>query len=190
LGSSTAQTATDEELVRQIADGDREAFAALYDRCAAILFGIVLRIVRDPAEDEDVLQEVFLQIWQRASGYDARRGRVVPWLTLLARSRALDRFRTRSHRDRTAAQAAAEPAPPAADVADEVIVGQGGWVVRRALEEISEEQRTALSLAYFEGLTQSEIAARLQKPLGTVKTHTRVGLMRLREVLGEVEPRR
>jgi RNA polymerase sigma-70 factor, ECF subfamily len=176
----------DGELIQRVANADREAFAELYDRFAAILQGIVLRIVRSRAEAEDVLQEVFLQIWQRAASYDERRGRLVPWLTLLARSRALDRLRARDLGTRIAAQAAAEPPSQSTDAAEDVIVGEEGLLVRRALEEISEDQRSALSLAYFEGLTQSQIAERVEKPLGTVKTHTRLGLMRLGELLGDL----
>ena len=178
--------AEDAILVRA-AQASPPAFAALYDRHCAILFGIVLRILRNRAEAEDVLQETFLQIWQRAKSFDVSRGQALPWLTLLARSRALDRLRARNVRDRTAAEVANEPEAAAGDAADEVAVSEAALTVRRALEEVSAEQRTALTLAYFEGLTQSEIAVRLARPLGTVKTHTRLGLMRLRELLDESE---
>ena len=173
--------------MRRVGNADREAFAELYDRFAAILHGIVLRIVRSRAEAEDVLQGVFLQIWQRAGSYDERRGKLVPWLTLLARSRALDRLRARDQRSSVAAAAAAElPGSPASDPAEDVIVGEEGLLVRDALEKISEDQRSALSLAYFEGLTQSQIAERLEKPLGTVQTQRGLGLQRLRELLGGI----
>ena len=173
----------DAELIRRVARGDREAFAALYDRHGAILFGILMRILRNRAEAEDVLQEAFLQIWQRAGSFDEARGRVVPWLALVARSRALDRLRARGVRERTASELAAEadvPTPTTASIGNE-----DAPIVRRALGEIPEAQRSTLMLAYFEGLTQSEIAARQGKPLGTVKTHMRLGLIRLRELLGE-----
>jgi RNA polymerase sigma-70 factor (ECF subfamily) len=173
-----------------VARGDRQAFAALYDRHGAILFGIVLRILRSKSEAEEVLQEVFLQIWRGAGGFDASRGQLLPWLMLLARSRALDRLRARSVRDRAAAAVAVEPDPRVGDAADEVALSETSLTVRRALAEISEDQRTALMLAYFEGLTQSEIAVRLGKPLGTVKTHTRLGLARLRELLNEAGAKR
>jgi RNA polymerase sigma-70 factor (ECF subfamily) len=183
LRSPAEPSASDAELMRGIARGDRESFAALYDRHAAILFGVVLRILRDRAEAEDVLQESFLQVWQRAASYDESRGRALPWLMLLARSRALDRVRARRLRERTAFDLAWESersAPPPA-----AIVTEDAPIVRRALEQIPEAERSALMLAYFDGLSQSEIAASQQKPLGTVKTHMRTGLKRLRELLGE-----
>jgi RNA polymerase sigma-70 factor (ECF subfamily) len=180
-GHETRET----ELLERVASGDPRAFAELYERFGAILFGIVLRILRSRAEAEDALQEIFLEIWQRAASYDSSRGRVLPWLTLLARSRAVDRLRARSVRDRVAAEIAAEPEPSALDTANDVVLNEDCLIARRALEQVSADQRTALTLAYFEGLTQSEIAARLGKPLGTVKTHTRLGLLRLRELLSE-----
>ena len=181
--SSRPAHPTDVELIRRVAAGDREAFAAVYDRHAAILLGILLRILRNRAEAEDVLQDTFLQIWQRAARFDEARGKVVPWLALLARSRALDRLRSRGVRDRTASELAAETGAPS--TSDSTIANEDGPIVRRALEAIPEAQRSALQLAYFEGLTQSEIAARQGKPLGTVKTHMRLGLIKLRELLGE-----
>src|SRR5438270_460258 len=130
----------DAELIQRVAGGDREGFAELYDRFAAILFGIVLRILRSRAEAEEVLQDTFLQIWQRSASFDERRGRVIPWLTLLARSRALDRLRNRNLQGRPAAEAAAEPEPQSADAVDEVMAGEEGLLVRRALAAISEDQ--------------------------------------------------
>jgi RNA polymerase sigma-70 factor, ECF subfamily len=173
-----------------VARGDRQAFAALYDRHGAILFGIVLRILRSKSEAEEVLQEVFLQIWRGAGRFDESRGQLLPWLMLLARSRALDRLRASSVRDRATAAVAAEPDPQIDDASDEVALSEISLTVRRALAEIPEDQRTALMLAYFEGLTQSEIAVRLGRPLGTVKTHTRLGLARLRELLNEAGAKR
>ncbi|MGH7897892.1 MAG: sigma-70 family RNA polymerase sigma factor [Candidatus Binatia bacterium] len=177
-----------------MARADQDAFGKLYDRYGAILFGIVLRILRSRAEAEDVLQDTFLQIWQRADTFDEARGRPLPWLAMLARSRALDRLRGRNLRDRVTADLAAEPEAESPDTAAGAALGEETRMVREALAEIPEAQRAALLLAYFDGFSQSEIAARLEKPLGTVKTHTRLGLMRLRELLTEpnrrTEPRR
>ena len=182
MSSPVEQSPSDAELVRRVARGDRDAFAAIYDRHGAILLGVLLRILRNRAEAEDVLQDTFLQVWQRAASFDEARGRVLPWLSLLARSRALDRLRSRGARERTASELAAEEltAPPSTAIGN-----PDAPIVRRALEQIPEAERSALRLAYFEGLTQSEIAERQQKPLGTVKTHMRLGLIKLRELLGE-----
>lgn len=177
---------SDASLLAAVARGEESALGALYDRHASILLGLVLRIVRGRPEAEDVLQEVFVQIWQRAGDYDPARGRPFLWLSMLARSRALDRVRSLGFRDRVAADVAREPAPPASDMVAEVARGEEGAIVRRLLDEIPEAQREALKLAYFEGLTQAEIAERTGKPLGTVKTHTRLGLMKLRDRLVEL----
>lgn len=174
-------------LLRACARGDEKAFASLYDRYSAILFGLLLRILHSRAEAEDCLQEVFLQIWQRAASFDESRGRPFTWLVTLARSRAIDRLRAASARERVANASAQETSEELIDAEDEAVRSEQGEVVRRALAAIPEEQRRALLLAYFEGLTQTEIAERLKEPLGTVKTRMRSGMSKLREMLrGEV----
>jgi len=184
LHPEQAQT-EDVELLRAIARGDEEAIAALYDRYRLILFGLILRILHSQPEAEDVLQEVFLQVWRRASDFDEKRGRPFTWLVTLARSRAIDRLRALGSRDRTATEAGRAATDSIVDAADDAVKSEQGEIVRGALKELPEEQRRALFLAYFEGLTQSEIAARLNSPLGTVKTRMRSGMIRLRELLGE-----
>jgi RNA polymerase sigma-70 factor (ECF subfamily) len=180
--------AAEAAMLHAVARGDESAFASLYDRYGSILFGLLLRILRDRPEAEDCLQEVFLQIWQRASSYDAARGRPFTWLVTLARSRAIDRLRSTGARTRTEQAAFADAGESVADADAEAFRSEQGAVVRGALAEIPEEQRRALLLAYFEGLSQTEIAARLGQPLGTVKTRMRSGMMRLRELLrGKVE---
>ena len=182
---------SDTELVRATARGDEKSFAALYDRYGSILFGLLLRILHSRPEAEDVLQEVFLQVWQRAADFDDTRGRPFTWLVTLARSRAIDRLRANESRSRTATTAAREvPVEEAtdSDAIDEVLRSEQGEMVRRALSELPVEQRRALILAYFEGLTQSEIAARLGEPLGTIKTRTRAGLIKLRDLLWQKMP--
>ena len=174
----------DVELLRLIAGGDEDALAALYDRYHLILFGLILRILHSQPEAEDVLQETFLQVWRKAKDFDAARGRPFTWLVTLARSRAIDRLRSSSARARTVAAASLSLTESISDAADDAMKSEQGEIVRRALTELPEEQRNALVLAYFEGLTQSEIAARLKTPLGTVKTRMRSGMMRLRELLG------
>lgn len=175
---------SDNELLAAVARGDEQALAVIYDRYRLILFGLILRILHDRHEAEDVLQETFLQVWRRAGDFDATRGRAFTWLVTIGRSRALDRLRALGSRARTAEEMAADSAQDqAGDAAEEAARSEQGKIVRQALEELPEEQKRTLFLAYFEGLTQSEIAARLGAPLGTVKTRMRAGLMKLREVL-------
>ena len=173
------------ELLHAIARGDEQALASLYDRYKVILFGLVLRILRRRDEAEDVLQELFLQVWKRATDFDAARGRPFTWLVTMARSRAIDRLRSLDARNRAGVEAARAAGEEWADAVTDAIRSEQGEIVRRALAELPEEQRRALLLAYFEGLTQTEIAARLNAPLGTIKTRMRSGMIRLRELLRE-----
>jgi RNA polymerase sigma-70 factor (ECF subfamily) len=162
-------------LVRRLAEGDSTALGEFYDRFAGLVNALALRIVRDTAEAEDVVQEVFVQAWRQAARFDASRGSVEAWLCTIARTRALDRLRRRSSRREDPAESAPAPAerPPT----------EAGIAVRKALEALSSDQRHALELAYYEGLTQSEIATRLGEPLGTIKTRIRTAMIRLREEL-------
>jgi RNA polymerase sigma-70 factor, ECF subfamily len=176
---------TDVEILRRVAGGDEGALSALYDRYRLILYGLILRILHSQAEAEDVLQDVFLQVWRRASDFDETRGRPFTWLVTLARSRAIDRLRALGSRERTAQEAARDVPDSISDAADDAVKSEQGEIVRRALRELPEEQRQTLLLAYFEGLTQTEIAERTGTPLGTVKTRMRSGMTKLRESLGE-----
>jgi len=176
---------SDTELLHAIARGDELALAALYDRYSSILLGLILRILHNRPEAEDVLQEMFLQVWRRAADFDEARGRGFTWLVTLARSRAIDRLRAVASRERAATAAMHESHGDVSDASDDVLRSEQAEIVRRALDGIPEEQRRALVLAYYEGLTQSEIAERLKQPLGTVKTRMRSGMIKLRELLGE-----
>ena len=164
---------------------DEQALAALYDRYRTILFGLLVRILNSREEAEDVLQEVFLQVWRRAGDFDELRGRPFTWLVTLARSRAIDRLRSLSARERAAIASAADLTDEISDADTEVTRSEQRGIVARALTQLPEEQKVALVLAYFEGLTQSEIAGRLGAPLGTVKTRMRSGMMKLRELLAD-----
>ena len=176
---------SDAELLRRIADGDEEALASLYDRYKAILFSLILRILNSRPEAEDILQDVFIQVWNKAKAFDEERGRAFTWLVTLSRSRAIDRLRQLGSRERTATEASRHAPELWADAEEDAIKSEQSEVVRNALAELPEEQRRALLLAYFEGLTQTEIAERLQTPLGTVKTRMRSGMIKLRELLAD-----
>jgi RNA polymerase sigma-70 factor, ECF subfamily len=182
----------DEVLVQRLLARDAEAFARLYDRHADLVYSVALRVLADTALAEDIAQDVFLRLWRTPAAYDAGRGRFVSWLVSVARNRAVDEVRMRGRRrlreigehdvGEEPVDVRAEDPQLAAQVQAERLA------VRRALALLPEEQRVALELAYFSGLTQQEIAQRLNQPLGTVKTRTRLAMKKLRAVLGrEVE---
>ena len=168
-----------------MASGDDSALAELYDRHARLLYALALRIVREATDAEDVLQEVFSQVWRQASRFDTSRGTVVGWLVTVTRSRALDRLRRRRARPETADgdQLATEMADPSEGVDVQLVTTEQAERVRVALASLSDDQRVPLELAYYEGQSQSEIAATLSVPLGTIKTRIRQALRRLRDAL-------
>ena len=165
---------------------DADALAALYDRHGARLLGLARRILGDGGEAEEVLQEVFLFAWRSAASYDPDRGNVLTWLLIATRSRAIDRLRTRRSPSRPEMRRLEEiPVEPSASEDPEAVSADRQWesVCRSAVGELPGDQRLVLELAYFEGLTQQEIADRTATPLGTVKTRARLGLMKLRDRL-------
>jgi RNA polymerase sigma-70 factor (ECF subfamily) len=175
---------TDVELLKAIVREDETALAKLYDRYRVILFGLLMRILNSREEAEDVLQEVFLQVWRRAADFDEDRGRVFTWLVTLARSRGIDRLRSLAARNRVAQAGAREASEEVSDAAADTFRSEQRSLMASALAQLPDEQKRALMLAYFDGLTQSEIATKLDAPLGTVKTRMRSGLSKLRELLG------
>ena len=174
---------TDVALLTAIAARDEAALAQLYDRYRAILFGLLMRILNNREEAEDVLQEVFLQVWRKAEDFDENRGRPFTWLVTLARSRGIDRLRTLAARERVAEAGAREASEEISDAATDAFKSEQRGLVSDALAKLPDEQKRPIMLAYFDGLTQSEIATRLGAPLGTVKTRMRTGMIRLRELL-------
>ena len=175
---------SDVELLHAVARGDEAALARLYDAYRVILFGLLVRILNSREEAEDILQDVFIQVWRRAKDFDEKRGRPFTWLVTLARSRAIDRLRQLGARQRLATGAAQEQTETVSDALSDTIKVAQRETVRNALAELPEEQRNTLVLAYFEGLTQSEIAGKLNAPLGTIKTRMRSGMIKLRALLG------
>jgi RNA polymerase sigma-70 factor (ECF subfamily) len=172
---------TDGELIQRAADGDRTAFEELYQRYSRPVFGLALRRLGDRGRAEDAVQETFASIWRSARTYRPERGPGAPWLYAVARNAIVDRARGRVEVPaEVPEEAASDPGP--GDVAEQNWVS---WRVHRALEELNEREREVISLAYWSGLSQSEVAEFLGIPLGTVKTRTRAALMRLADILGD-----
>jgi RNA polymerase sigma-70 factor (ECF subfamily) len=188
LQPAAESQADDVSCLQRIVSGDQAAAEGLYDRHARPLYSLILRILGDEPEAEDVLQEVFAQAFRQASRYDTRRGPVTAWLLTIARSRAIDRLRAR--RTRVEARGAGieiiDDMPAVQlDAASAMLDEERSRLVREALLGLPLLQRMAIELAYFEGLSHAEIAARLEQPLGTIKTRIRLALLKLRDVLTE-----
>lgn len=178
------------ELVRQVGNGDAEALATLYRRYSGMLAGLAHRILGDGADAEEILQEAFVQVWKQASRYDARRSSVSTWLVLITRSRAIDRLRSRRVVQRTVASAQKETLDlhTSPEGARDVLNAERRDRLRSELGRLPAEQRQVLEMAFYEGMTQSEIASRAGIPLGTVKTRTLLAMKKLRAALaGEIE---
>ena len=178
----------DAALLRRMADGDKSAFAELYDRFSRPLYATALRIVSDPAEAQDITHDAFLALWEKAAVFESERGSAFAWAVTLVRNRAIDRVRTRRRRAELLAASPPsdlgyheETAGGAAD--DSAVLGDQARAVRAAVAGLPAEQRRALELAFFSGLTQQQIAEKLSEPLGTVKARVRRGLLKLRDSL-------
>ncbi len=172
------------ELIRGVAAGDQQALATLYDTTSRTVYGLLLRILSDPSTAEEVLLDVYTQVWRQAGSYSAGRGKPMAWLTTIARSRAIDRLRRgRQEQMHAAPLDEAVRASSGAGVEECVLASEVSSVVRAALDELAPEQREVIELAYYGGMSHSEIAAARGLPLGTVKTRTRLGMMRLRQML-------
>lgn len=172
-------------LLRRSARGDEAAFAALYDAMAARVHGLLLRVVRDPAQAEEVTQETFLEIWRTASRFDPDRGSAVAWILTITHRKGVDRVRSAEAASRRDATYHRETRPVERDLtAEEATASLEAGRVRQALETLTPTQREAVELAYFGGYTHTEVAAMLDLPLGTAKTRIRDGLIRLRDTMG------
>lgn len=183
--SESSQVSPDAALVRRLLQRDVGAFEELYDRHSRLVYALVLRILQQATTAEEVVQDVFLQLWRRASQYDTSRGPFVPWLLTMARNRALDQLRLKSERQRRLEEQSEDLPPVVAmpDFESSLDEQRRAARVRELMASLNPQQKKAIELAYFEGLSHSEIAARLQEPLGTVKSWIRNGLLRLKEGL-------
>ncbi len=173
------------QLLGQVSGGDQDAFGELYDRFAPRVLGLVRRLLLDHAQAEEVTQEVFLEVWQSAGRFDPNKGRGATWIMTMAHRRAIDRIRSaQASRNRDTRVGIRDLEPGHDEVAENVEVLIEHERVRAAMARLSEAQRQAVSLAYYGGLTHSEIAAEIKAPIGTVKTRLRDGMIRLRDDLG------
>ena len=183
--SDSREVSLDAALVRRLLQRDVSAFEELYDRHSRIVFALVQRILQQASTSEEVVQDVFLQLWRNAAQYDSSRGPFVPWLLTLARNRALDQLRLKSERQRRR-EDQTEELPPVVTMPDfegSLDEQRRAKRVRELMASLHPQQKRAIELAYFEGLSHSEIANALKEPLGTVKSWIRNGLLRLKEGL-------
>src|SRR5438477_9334705 len=178
LSSADLKAASpDMALVSAIRAGDQSAMAALYDRFSSVVYSVALRVLRETGAAEDVLQDVFLQLWRNPGAFDASRGSLGAWLAVIARHKAIDVLRKRRPQSDLEEVVISFEAPLAEDASRKQIVERA----RAAIQQMSPEQRSALEMAFFQGLTHTEIAAKTGEPLGTIKTRIRSGLMALRK---------
>ena len=172
-------------LIQKVANQDRDAFSQLYDRFSSLVFALAMRMLRVRSDAEDLLQEVFVQIWRQAQSYSVQRGSPEAWIVNIARSRAIDKIRSIRRMEKsfvlTDDPARAESSE---NVESSAAESEARMAMNSALANLPETQRKVLELAYFDGLTQTEIANRLAEPLGTIKTRMRSGIQRLRDMLG------
>ncbi len=170
---------TDAAIVAGIRSGDESSLAQLYDRYSRVVYSVALRVIGDTGFAEDILQEIFLQLWKNPGAFDASRGNLGPWLSVIARNRAIDAIRKRKPQDDIEDVVLSV----STNFEEELDRNRSGAKVRAALAEMPPAQKKALELAYFEGMSHTEIAAKTGEPLGTIKTRIRSGLISLRSVL-------
>ena len=177
----------DTNLVQRMQRRDSRALAELYDRYGRIVYALILRVVRDVGIAEDLVQETFLRVWNRVHGFDAQKGSIGPWLLAVARNRAIDYLRSAAGRERNAVEYEETDHPALyGNMEKDILASDKARRVKSAVEKLSPNQRQVIELAYFEGLSQTEMAERMGQPLGTVKTWVRTALKNLRDELGAV----
>ena len=177
----------DTNLVTRMQRRDPNALAELYDRYGRVTFSLIIRIVRDAGTAEDLVQETFLRVWNRVHGFDAQKGSIGPWLLAVARNRAIDYLRSAGGRERNAVEYEETDHPALyCDMERDLLSSDRVRRVKTAVEKLSPNHRQVIELAYFEGLSQTEMAERMGQPLGTVKTWVRAALKTLRDELGAV----
>ena len=181
----TSESKSAADLIERIAGRDRQAFTDLYDRFSPLVYSLALRMLKIRADADDLVQEVFIQLWRQAANYSQDRGSPQAWIVNITRSRAIDKLRANRRTDKNFVPAE-DPAraESAVNVESSAAESEVRLTMNTALAALPEQQRRVLELAYFDGLTQTEIAARLAEPLGTVKTRVRSGIQKLREILG------
>jgi RNA polymerase sigma-70 factor (ECF subfamily) len=173
------QAAEDAALLTQIAGGDRQAMAALFDRYSGIVYSVALRILKDTGQAEDVMQDIFIQIWKKPDAFVSGRGSLGAWLVVVTRNRAIDTLRRRRPTDSVDDVVLASSTDLATEAERNTLIGR----VRLYLDQLPPEQRKSVEMAYFEGLSHSEIAEKTGDPLGTVKTRIRLALITLRKAM-------
>jgi len=175
----------DADLVERLQRREPQALGDLYDRYGRLAYSLILRVVRDTGIAEDLVQETFLRVWNRVQAFDAQKGAIGPWLLAVARNRAIDYLRSAGGRERNAVEFEENDHPALyIDMEQGILASDKARRVKRAVEKLSAQQRQVIELAYFEGLSQTEMAERMGQPLGTVKTWVRTALKNLRDELG------
>ena len=181
------ETAADIVMLQKVGQRDVQAFQAFYRKFSGLLYSTIHRVLNDHQDTEDIMQEVLMQVWQKAHLYEPAKGKPMTWVTTMARNRAIDRIRSKQRRSRLnddfESQNKVEQPEFVDDTSDLLIAKEADAVVHNAVMELTPEQRQAIQLAYFKGLTQSEIADQLNEPLGTVKARIRRGVQRLEQVV-------
>ncbi|MBZ5623422.1 MAG: sigma-70 family RNA polymerase sigma factor [Acidobacteriia bacterium] len=179
----------DVELIQRLHRRDPQALAELYDRYGRLVYSLILRVVRDTGIAEDLVQETFMRVWNRAQGIDAQKGSMGAWLLAVARNRAIDYLRSAGGRERNALEFEETDHPALyTDMERDILSSDNARRVKTAVEKLSPNHRQVIELAYFEGLSQTEMAERMGQPLGTVKTWVRAALKSLRDELGAAVP--